>query len=71
MRPAFVAFVVDGWTLVRGLDAKRVLTQLGHQPRWSQSGRGWAVPGEKVADDLQAWANYHGSFVTISHRRPT
>jgi hypothetical protein len=68
--PYLIAYIVDGWTLVRGVHARRVLMLLGHRPVWSTGGRGWAVHDANVAHDLAAYANYHGTFVTISHRRP-
>lgn len=69
-RPWLVCYVADGWTLVRGLEARRLLTLFGHRPRWSATGRGWTVHDATVADDLQAYANSIGTFIAISHRRP-
>lgn len=71
MRPYLVCYVVDGWTLVRGLDAQRVLTLFGFTPRWSTTGRGWVVHDDKVHDDIAAYANSIGTFAAISHRRPS
>jgi len=71
VKPYLTAYVVDGWTLVRGVDARRVLNLLGWRPVWSNAGRGFAVHDTEVCHDLQAFANYHHEFIAISHRRPT
>lgn len=71
--PYLIAYVDEdrGLTLVRGYEAKRVLTVLGHRPHWSKTGRGWVVRDVEVCHDLAAYANSIGTFATISHRRPT
>ncbi|MGH3482281.1 MAG: hypothetical protein ACRDPQ_03515 [Nocardioidaceae bacterium] len=58
-----------GAVLVRGDDADRACTNVGADPKWSRSGRGWVIGYQHVAD-LFALAEVEHRFIVVSDKRP-
>jgi|GEM_PF-2780415 len=69
-RPDLFVTTRGSQALLRGVEAQRIARLVapeGHPPRWTDLGRGWVIPADRI-DDAVAYAQ-HAHLLAITTRQ--